>query len=328
MDLGLIKFNRLENFYQLIKMIELDLPERFSDNFGDPIDQIFNLLEKINRTSFNEEIALNYDNARFTHPFFSLSLPLICTQNRRIGRNISLKSDFNNPYTRDYMSLIQFPNGFDPMTLEIDEFSNYLRSFKSKTYLPMINFPVGEGVNVTSVRDHFLSAVNQLLLHMCGLTAPMTTALMYLIDEAVNNILHHSYDDKGYLLAQYYPSKGYLDIVIADIGRTLLQSYQNMGRYNKVVLSHNDAMKAALEGKSTKSETIDRGFGISTSKDMLISGLNGKYFLWSGNVLNIHNAEINDIVNLPQSINWQGVYLCLRIPVVPKQGFNPYDYMG
>lgn len=101
-----------------------------------------------------------------------------------------------------------------------------------------------------------------------------------------------------------------------------------MGRYNKVVLSHNDAMKAALEGKSTKSETIDRGFGISTSKDMLISGLNGKYFLWSGNVLNIHNAEINDIVNLPQSINWQGVYLCLRIPVVPKQGFNPYDYMG
>lgn len=49
----------------------------------------------------------------------------------------------------------------------------------------------------------------------------MATALMYLIDEAVNNVLHHAHDDKGYLLAQFYQSKGYIDIVIADIGRIL-----------------------------------------------------------------------------------------------------------
>lgn len=85
-------------------------------------------------------------------------------------------------------------------------------------------------------------------------------------------------------------------------------------------------MEAALAGKSTKSNNIDRGFGISTSKKMLTEGLNGKYFMMSGNVLNIHTSEINNVVELPETILWQGVYVCLRIPVVPKAGFNPSDY--
>lgn len=61
---------------------------------------------------------------------------------------------------------------------------------------------------------------------------------------------------------------------------------------------------------------------------MLTKGLNGKYFLWSGSVTNINTSEKNEVVDLSETINWQGVYLCLRIPVVSKPGFNPYDYIS
>lgn len=305
----------------------LYLPNSFSDNFGDPIQKVFNLVNDINSISADELIILNYDNARFTHPFFSMAIPLIIKQNERIGRVVELQHNFSRQVIKEYMKHINFPKGIDPGILPQGRFPEYLATFRTKTYLPIINFPTGDGYEITQVRDHFLSAINQLLMEICGLKAHMTTALMYLIDEAVNNVLHHAHDDKGYLLAQFYQSKGYIDIVIADIGRTLLESYQSLERY-KMILSNKDAMEAALAGKSTKSGNVDRGFGISTSKDMLTKGLNGKYFLWSGNVINIHTSERNEVVDLSETINWQGVYLCLRIPIVSKQGFNPYDYIS
>jgi len=153
----------------------------------------------------------------------------------------------------------------------------------------------------------------------------MRTAIMYLIDEAINNIIHHSNDDKGYILAQVYRANGYMEIAIADIGRTLLQSYESSGRHGNVN-SHLLALTSALNGKSTKSNNVDRGFGISTSKKMLTEGLNEKYFIYSGNVFNIHTSERNDIITLPLSTFWQEVYVSMRIPLVAKPGFNPADY--
>lgn len=189
-------------------------------------------------------------------------------------------------------------------------------------------FPVGEGHQTVRVRDGFLSAINRLLKSMSKFENKLTDALMYLIDEGVNNVLHHSVAKEGYLFAQYYPSKGYMDLVVADIGRTFLDSYANFEKYSDSVTTHKLAMEAALAGKSTKSQDVDRGFGISSSKDLLTKGLNGKYFIFSGNVFNIHTSERNDIITLPETIYWQGMYLCLRIPAVAPVGFNPYDYYG
>lgn len=111
-----------------------------------------------------------------------------------------------------------------------------------------------------------------------------------------------------------------------DNGQTILDTYANFDKYKDDVTDHELAMEAALAGKSTKSLDVDRGFGISTSKELLTKGLNGKYFIYSGNVFNIHTSEINTITSLPKTIYWQGVYVCLRIPIVPVPGFNPSDY--
>lgn len=307
-------------------MLEIHLPSRFSDNFGDPLNAIFNLLHSI-ESSEAKEIVLNYKEARFTHPFFSLAIPLIMAQSsHHQKKEFRLNTDFKLPAIVNYMNHICFPNGLNPQKINEHDYVSYLKKYENKTYIPIISFPVGQGQITTDVRDHFLSAVNKLLMNICKIRGAVMTALMYLIDEAINNVLHHSYDDFGYLHAQYYPSKGYLDLTIADIGRTILESYHNSVRYKDLINNHEAAMRAALDGKSTKSNQVDRGYGISTSKEMLTKGLNGKYFLFSGDVFNIHTSEINDIVKLDETMFWQGALLCLRIPVVAKLNFEPSDF--
>lgn len=302
------------------------LPERFADNFGHPLQKLLDLLDELTKCSKRDEIILNYRNGKFTHPFYVLALPLIVKQYERNGFNITVSTDFIHQGIREYMYYIKFPHGIYPNDFPQEGFPALLELYKNKSYIPIISFPTGEGQDVTIIRDNFLSAVNRLLIHICNLSNSLVTGLMYLIDEAVNNVLHHSKDECGYLLAQYYRSKGYIDIVIADIGQTILDTYSNFEKYSAEVVTHKLAMEAALQGKSTKSLDIDRGFGISTSKRLLTEGLNGKYFIYSGNVFNIHTLDVNDIIELPENIFWQGVYVCLRIPIVAPAGFNPANY--
>lgn len=305
--------------------MHIKLEPRISENFGDSIQKMWRLLEQLSTADINDEILLDYEDVKFTSPFFLLSLPLIVEQYKRKGYKISISTNFKHGYLGDYMSYINFPQGLDPNNINGD-FNQFITRYQYKSYIPIICFPTGNSTNVSEIRDGFLSAVNRLLVKICGISANMVIALMYLIDEAVNNVLHHSKDDKGYLFAQYYKSKGYIDLVVADIGQTMLETYAGFDKLKNEVTSHKLAMEAALGGKSTKSADVDRGFGISTSKELLTKGLNGKYFIYSGNVCNMHNSEINEIYELPQTIYWQGVYLCLRIPVIPPAGFSPSDY--
>jgi hypothetical protein len=152
---------------------------------------------------------------------------------------------------------------------------------------------------------------------------------MYLIDEAVNNILHHSGEESGFIMAQIYKESKdsinkYLDISIADVGFTLLENYKSSDKYSHI-LSHKEAIECGIEGKSTKSNNIDRGFGISTSKKMLVKGLGGKYLLFSGNAINIHTSEKNEIIEL-ENVFWQGAYVVLRIPLQYLGDFIASDY--
>lgn len=306
-------------------IFQISLPGRFSENFGEPIAGIFKLIETLVSNGPHYDYILDYGDAKFTNPLFTIAIPLIAKMLSRDGYNISVLSNFKKTGVHDYMQLLKFPDGVNPEAITDVKYDYFLKQYSSKTYIPLINFPTSESANITLIRDEFLSAINSIIKEQTHISGNMRTAIMYLIDEAVNNIIHHSNDERGYILAQVYHGNGYMEIVIADIGRTLLQSYESSGRH-KNVNSHLLALTAALNGKSTKSNNIDRGFGISTSKKMLTEGLNGKYFIYSGNVFNIHTSERNDIITLPLSTFWQGVYVAMRIPLVAKIGFNPSDY--
>lgn len=149
---------------------------------------------------------------------------------------------------------------------------------------------------------------------------------MYLLDEAINNIVDHSREERGYIFAQYFPSKTYIDICIADTGIGILNTYLEKG--DIPITTDKEAVMLAANGKSTKNrpENESRGYGISTSKEMLVSGLMGKYFLMSGRAFLIKTIEKEEIIEIPSSLNWKGSIVALRIPYVSNMGFNPTLY--
>ena len=132
---------------------------------------------------------------------------------------------------------------------------------------------------------------------------------------------------RGFLFTQFYPSKGFLDICIADTGVSILGSYQAVGRDD--ITTHEQALQSALSGDSTKDDP-NRGFGIRTSRKMLVKGLGGNYFLWSGNAFLFGAPGSKEAIKVvPQhlGIEWPGTYLALRIPIQKNVKFQISDYL-
>ena len=89
------------------------------------------------------------------------------------------------------------------------------------------------------------------------------------------------------------------------------------------------ALKLATEGRSTKNrpDAENRGYGISSSKEMLVEGLSGSFFMLSGGAFHRHDANGNVSVKLPDTINWNGTIVLMRIPVQVPKGFDYYNYV-
>jgi len=100
----------------------------------------------------------------------------------------------------------------------------------------------------------------------------------------------------------------------------LLGSYQKFNFPDIKTDVH--ALEQAINGKSTKQITETRGYGIDTSRRMLVDGLKGKYFLLSGTAMYIYTNDFEQIVPLVRNVEWSGTMLALRIPQTVPVGFN------
>jgi hypothetical protein len=104
------------------------------------------------------------------------------------------------------------------------------------------------------------------------------SGISYFLSELTDNIVEHSNIDEGWISFQYYSKKGFMDICIADAGLGILGAYNNYnGRKDfSHITTHLDAVDNMIKGESTKELTDqERGFGVHTSREMLISGLKG-----------------------------------------------------
>lgn len=133
----------------------------------------------------------------------------------------------------------------------------------------------------------------------------------------VDNITEHSESERGYIFAQSYPAKGYVDLCIADEGITLTGSFKKAGIE---ISSDVEAMQAANKGVSSKNlpDAENRGYGIYTTKNMLITGLNGQYMMMSGSALYLKDRQFDNIIELPGGLKWNGTVIALRIPYQNK----------
>ena len=223
-----------------------------------------------------------------------------------------------------YMNLLHFGDGFSPDQIRKTEFTARMEEYTRKTYIPIINFPATDSHE--DDKNNILSTIEFIITKQLNLTPNIITGLKYMIGEIVDNITEHSHSERGYIFAQAYPTKKYLDICIADSGITLLGSYQKNNE--EEIASDLEAIQAANRGISTKNlpNAENRGYGIITSRRMLTDGLNGQYIMISGSAMYARDRNLDQFIVLPDKIYWKGTIIALRIPYINRK-FQYINYI-
>ncbi len=270
-----------------------------------PVIQIMSKVEK----SQEDTLEIDFSHTQFISPVFALSLVVYLS---RCGRKYS----FSN--ITDYLRIVGFGSGgIKPDKMRSTEFLATMEGFVRKNYIPIINFPAKA---YSDEKDLFSSVIEDTIIRQFNIPSNVATGLKYIIEETIDNITEHSDSDRGFIFAQGYPHKGYIDLCIADRGIALLGSYQRLP--DNEIATDLEAIQAANRGISSKQrpDAENRGFGIYTSKQMLVKGLGGQYLMLSGSTFYLKTPQFNSFYSLPKGIRWNGTIVALRMP------FNIADF--
>ena len=284
------------------------------DRLIDGLTPVVRIMSQI-ESSIEQEVTIDFSDTRFISPVFALSLIVYIS---RCGKQIS----FSN--VPDYLELIGLSNGgIKPDEMRQTEFLASLEKYASKTYIPIIDFAAGRKSDAKEVVS---SIAENLIIRQLNIRPNVANGFKYMIDETLDNITEHSESDRGYIFAQAYPTKGFLDVCIADRGINLLGSYMKLP--DNEIATDLEAIKAANRGLSSKNlpDAENRGFGIKTSKQMLIQGLGGQYLMISGSSLYIKTRNLDSFYVMPHGLRWNGTIVALRIPY-HSATFNYIDYI-
>ena len=284
--------------------------ERLIDGLP-PVVRIMSQIEN----SGELDVIIDFSNTQLISPVFALSFIVYLT---RSGKQVSFR---NIP---EYLERIGLSyGGIKPDQMRHTEFLAVLEKYASKSYIPIIDFAAGRNSDAKEVVS---SIVENMIIQQLNIRNNVANGLKYMIDETLDNITEHSESDRGYIFAQAYPSKGFLDVCIADRGVSLLGSYEKLP--DNEMLSDIEAIKAANRGLSSKNlpDAENRGFGIRTSKQMLIQGLRGQYLMISGSSLYIKTLNLDCFYSMPHGLRWNGTIVALRIPY-HSASFNYIDYI-
>lgn len=277
------------------------------------------LIKVIAETNLAEAVQWDFADANFLHPFFLAPLAIYKnTSGKDIECiNIPLRiQSYLNSVCFDRM--LHFDN--DPQ----EDIENVMSKYVDKTYIPLCSFAM-----TNSNKDKFGSILQHIITKQANIQSG-GSSLSYLISELFDNIYEHSQSKNGYVFSQYLEREGYIDLCIADTGITIFNSFKNAGLYQiEIDGKESEALKLANEGYSTKNrpDAENRGYGIPTSKKMLVEGMKGAFFMLSGGAFHRYENGANYYVNLKNMFRWDGTIVLLRIPVKMPVGFNYIDYL-
>lgn len=265
--------------------------------------------------SGEDSLQIDFSHTRFISPVFALSLIVYLSKS---GKNYSFAN------LNEYLNMIKLGNGgIRPDRMRKSEFVAAMEGYAHRTYIPIVNFPAK---SESDEKDIISSVVESIIIRQLSIPSNVAIGLKYMIEETLDNITEHSDSDRGFIFSQAYPNKGYLDLCIADRGVSLLGSYQRIS--GNEITSDLEAIKAANRGFSSKNlpEAENRGYGIYTSKKMLIDGLGGQYFLLSGSCFYLKTPGFDSFYSLPDGLRWDGTIVAFRIPY-KEHNFSYINYI-
>lgn len=285
------------------------------------IGSAFNFLFQVIRETENSEgnvVVWDFQNRTFFHPFFIAPLSIYKQMNGKtiICKNIS-------DACKSYFEKVSFEN---MMYIDKDtDLKDALQGFDDKTYTPICCFDMcGEHV------DSLQTVLQNIIEKQSKMDKKLKTPLSYFLGELICNISQHAKSEVGYVFSQYLPKEKAITLCIADRGITIYGSYLRTQKYlDEIGDDEAVALKKANEGYSTKNlpNPEDRGYGISSTKDMLVNGLGGAFFMFSGGAFHRHSREYCDFTNLPKAFNWPGTIILMRIPIEVEEGFDYNNYI-
>lgn len=282
------------------------------ERIGSVFNEVFSVIAQTE--SCANECVWNFKHCHFMHPFFLVPLALYraSSEKRILLQNIP-------PTIANYLKVVNFS-----MPLEITD-SNYaiLEQYIGRTYTPICAFTPLEEIS-----NSLQSILTRIIKHRLPDFHKIEIPLSYLMGELVCNIEQHSKSDKGYIFCQYLQQERCISVCIADAGDTIFASY---ARTNTLLDEIQDnealALQKACNGCSTKG-IPERGFGLPSSKSLLVDGLKGSFFLLSGTAFHRHSQEGLSYIALPENLRWNGTIALLRIPIDIQEGFDYLKYIS
>lgn len=284
------------------------------DRLIDGLIPALRIMSKAENTE-DDTLTVDFTDTVFVSPVFVLSSIVYLS---KCGKHVLISN------VNDYLKTIGLDTGgIHPDEMRESEFKAKMEGYAGVTYIPIINFPAWTN---DDSKEAISTIVENIIIRQSNIAPNVAQGIKYMVDEALDNITEHSESDRGFIYAQAYPKKRYLDICIADRGITLLGSYKRLP--DNEISTDLEAIKAANRGISSKNlpEAENRGYGIYTSKRMLINGLGGEYLMISGSNFYYMHPGADGIYNLPDGLRWNGTIVALRIPYQDSK-FNYINYI-
>lgn len=239
------------------------------------------------------EDIIDLSEIKFAQPIITLPLAALVSEK---GLKFTKPADDK---CLGYLKYFNFPNGFS-------EFSKL-----SSKYIPIYKFTASKKDEKSLIdKSEIIENLIKICAQKIGSPKGVINALSIAIEEIIDNIEEHSGAKYGWINAQYYPTKEYLDVCILDLGITLLNNYKKHGMG---ISDDSEALKNALEGLSTKQLETVRGSGLRTFTNMIRDGFGGEMVIVSGQAIAYANNKEAPLVQ-KLSIDWPGTIVAIRIP--------------
>lgn len=278
------------------------------------------MIKVIAETEAADAVLWDFADVTFLHPFFLAPLAIYKNTSGKDIKcvNMSLR-------IQAYLNSICFDRMLYFNQEIREDIEAVMQKYTDKTYLPLCSFAMNN-----ANKDTFGSIMKAILMKQTNIGRKGNSSLSYLISELLDNIYEHSQSPYGYLFSQYSEKEGVINLCIADTGISIAGSFEKAGLYQEEIDGNEaEALKLANEGYSTKNrpEAENRGYGISTSKAMLVNGMKGAFFMLSGGAFHRYENGINYYINLKNIFRWNGTIILMRIPIVLPDNFNYIDYL-
>lgn len=296
-----------------IRIPNVPLDERIGSAFND----LFVVINQTECTDAKSLIYWDFSQCKFFHPFFLAPLAIYLNNNTSI-HCVNIPTPI-----KQYFDAMHFLN---PLQISSESDLTQLDPYRSKAYTPICKF----GLKNVAVIDAMQTVIQNVIEHQSKADIKIKTPLSYFLGELICNISQHAHSEYGYIYSQYLEREKCIDICIADSGITIYGSYIRANKYiEQIEDSEAKALKLATMGYSTKNlpSAENRGYGISTTKQMLVEGLKGEFFMLSGSAFHRHITSENKYIQLPNTFHWDGTIILMRIPVNVPEKFDYNKYI-